>query len=287
MGAYAITIGTLSAGSNYAITFVSADFTITKATATVTLGGLIQVRDDSPKSATATTVPSPLTVDITYDGSSTAPSAYGQYAVVATVNDTNYQGSANGTLYILESHSIILVPGWNLVSFNLQPYPSTAPAAVLASITGKYDLVYAWDATAVPPSPNWLKHDNVPASTDTLLSLNEKQGFWIQITESTPQTLKVAGLRPTTTSIGLVTTASGWNLIGFPSSTDSTALSLEVNYPADPASLIYAYHASDTTDSWKLYDYNAPLYANDLAVLSPGYGYWVYVTAEHTWSVDY
>ena len=46
-------------------------------------------------------------------------------------------------------------------------------------------------------------------------------------------------------------------------------------------------YASDTTDSWKLYDHNAPPYANDLAALSPGYGYWVYVTAEHTWNVGY
>ena len=29
---------------------------------------------------------------------------------------------------------ITLVPGWNLVSFNLQPYPSAAPADVLASL---------------------------------------------------------------------------------------------------------------------------------------------------------
>ena len=39
MGAYAITIGTLSAGSNYAITFVSADFTITAKSITVTANG--------------------------------------------------------------------------------------------------------------------------------------------------------------------------------------------------------------------------------------------------------
>jgi hypothetical protein len=289
-GTYAITQGTLAA-ANYTINFVSADFTITKATATVTLSNLIQVRDGNPKPIAVTTVPSGLTVDVTYNSSPTAPSAYGTYAVVATVNHINYQGSASGTLYILESHSLTLEPGWNLVSFNLQPYPSAAPVDVLASLGTNFDLVYAWDATGDHfGAGNWMKYDRVQGFGHTLTSMAETQGFWIHITASTYQTLVVAGLQPTTTSIGLLATptASGWNLIGFPSRFDSTLLSGEVDYPADPTSLIYAYHAADTTDPWKLYDYNGPGYANDLAVLSPGYGYWVYVTTNtHIWSVTY
>jgi hypothetical protein len=286
-GTYAITQGTLAA-ANYTITFVPADFTITKDTATVALSNLIQVRDGTPKAVTVTTVPTSLSVDVTYDGLSTVPSAYGTYAVVATVNDTNYQGSASGTLYILESHSLTLKPGWNLVSFNLQPYPSAAPADVLASLGTNFDLVYAWDATGAHPSAgNWMKYDRVQGFGHTLTSMAEAQGFWIHITAATDQTLVVAGLKPTTTSIGLLTTASGWNLIGFPSTSNSTPLSGEVDYPADPTSLIYAYHAADTIDPWKLYDYNGPGYANDLTVLSPDYGYWVYVINPHTWNITY
>ena len=37
---------------------------------------------------------------MTYDGSATAPTSAGSYAVVATVLDTNYTGSAPGTLVI-------------------------------------------------------------------------------------------------------------------------------------------------------------------------------------------
>jgi hypothetical protein len=73
---------------------------IGKATATVTLGDLAQDYDGTPKAATATTNPAGLAVDFTYDGSATVPASIGSYAVIATVNDSNYQGSANGTLEI-------------------------------------------------------------------------------------------------------------------------------------------------------------------------------------------
>jgi hypothetical protein len=73
---------------------------IGKATATVTLANLIQDYDGTQKPATATTEPAGLTVTFTYDGSPTVPFAIGSYAVAATVEDTNYQGSASGTLEV-------------------------------------------------------------------------------------------------------------------------------------------------------------------------------------------
>ncbi|HEY6873260.1 MAG TPA: MBG domain-containing protein [Geobacteraceae bacterium] len=71
-----------------------------KAMATVTLPGLNQVYDGTPKAVTATTSPPGLSVGITYNGNATAPTAIGRYDVVATISDPNYQGSASGTLSI-------------------------------------------------------------------------------------------------------------------------------------------------------------------------------------------
>ena len=157
----------------------AANFTIAKATATVSLGDLIQVYDGSAKSATATTNPPSLTVDFTYDPAS--PTQPGDYSVSATVNDPNYTGTASGTLKILAKHTITLVPGWNLVSFNLQPYPSAAPADVLASLGDNYDLVYAWDATGLHSGDgHWMKYDRTSAPyANSLTSMAETQGFWI------------------------------------------------------------------------------------------------------------
>ena len=53
-------------------------------------------------------------------------------------------------------------------------------------------------------------------------------------------------------------------------------------------SLIYAYHANDAGDPWKLYDLSSPFpIFNDLHELAAGWGYWVKVSADHTWSVQY
>ena len=79
--------------------------TVSKAEGTVTLGGLEQSYDGIPKVATATTEPEGLAVEITYDGSAEAPAAAGSYAVVATVVDPNYEGSATGTLTIVAATS--------------------------------------------------------------------------------------------------------------------------------------------------------------------------------------
>jgi hypothetical protein len=51
--------------------------------------------------------------------------------------------------------------------------------------------------------------------------------------------------------------------------------------------LVYAYHAGDATDPWKLYDRDGLPFGNDLTSLTTGWGYWVEVAAAHTWSVPY
>lgn len=87
----------------------SGDFalTISKATATVTLGNLTQAYTGAPVAATTTTTPAGLAVSLTYNGSATAPTAVGRYTVVATVNDPNYTGTAIGTLVINQASQTI------------------------------------------------------------------------------------------------------------------------------------------------------------------------------------
>ena len=79
---------------------VTGQLVIDKAAVTVTFDSLMVVSTGSPKPATVTTSPEGLSVDITYDGSMTAPSDTGTYAIVATITDPNYQGSASGSYVI-------------------------------------------------------------------------------------------------------------------------------------------------------------------------------------------
>ena len=183
------------------------------------------------------------------------------------------------------THSIALQQGWNLVSFNVHP-ADTEVETVLSSISGRYDLVYAWDASgANASSGNWLKADTVPYSPDTLTTLDETMGFWLHMTAA--DTLDVTGTMPDTTSIPLSVNAGGWNLVGYPSSVNRNLPgALTDNGVGTDFSLVYAYHAGEA-DMWKLFDRSAPLYANDLKQLTPGWGYWVKVSADKTWNVSY
>jgi len=92
-----------SDAGNYALgsTTLTTMANITQAPASVTLGNLTPFYDGTVKRATATTAPTGLTVNFTYNIGSTAPSLTGAYAVTGTINDLNYQGSASGTLYII------------------------------------------------------------------------------------------------------------------------------------------------------------------------------------------
>jgi hypothetical protein len=73
---------------------------ITKAAAAVSLDAMNFIYDGNAKTATVSTTPSGLNVTVTYNGTTTAPTAAGSYAVAAIVDDPNYQGGATGTLNI-------------------------------------------------------------------------------------------------------------------------------------------------------------------------------------------
>ncbi len=81
--------------------------TLAKIMATVELFNLNAVYDGSPKAVMVSTDPEGLAVDVTYNGSGTAPTAAGEYAVVATVVDDLYQGTAEDTLTIAKADQTI------------------------------------------------------------------------------------------------------------------------------------------------------------------------------------
>jgi hypothetical protein len=109
------------AAVNYSFTLVNGTLTITKAIATITLGTTVFKGDGAPKPVIATTVPGGLTYNITYNGSSTAPSALGVYDVVATINETNYQGSVTGMLTITDKTIATVSISNNDVVYNGSP----------------------------------------------------------------------------------------------------------------------------------------------------------------------
>jgi len=139
--------------STFAASNASATQTVNVATATLVFSGSLQVvADGTAKTVVVTTTPPDLTgVTVTYNGSSTPPTDPGTYTVVATMNNPNYQGSAQTTLVIL---------------------PQTVSVTVLEHVT-------VIDALGVLPSAmiavNETVHvtDNVGVLPSAMISVNE------------------------------------------------------------------------------------------------------------------
>lgn len=275
---------------NYSITYNTGTFTITPRPITVTADNKSKVYGTSDPVLTYTITAGSLVPGDNFTGALTRDS--GEDIGTYTIRQGNLALNANynltfvnGTFTITAlAHNIDLIAGWNLVSFNLHPV-NTSIATVLNSISGYYDIVYAWDATGAHSAEgHWMVYDPDAVTGNTLSTLDETQGFWIYMDEA--RTLSVSGTPPTTTSIVLQTGAGGWNLVGYPSNSNlapSTAFAdLTPNL-----TLAYGFDGSDTADPWELFDPSAPPYANDMELLVSGHGYWIYVTAEDTWDVEY
>lgn len=167
-------------------------------------------------------------------------------------------------------HNISLTAGdggWNFVSTRLVP-PSTAIAAVLASIAGKYDLVQAY-ANGV-----WRSYQ--PGIGGDLTTIDQAMGFWVHATQNC--TLSVSGQAPTSTTMHLSTASGGWNMIGWPSD-DARNIGTALAGIAGNYDMVYAYNAYEQPDPWKIYNPSAPAYASDLQQMSSGWAFWVHVTS--------
>jgi hypothetical protein len=138
---------------------------------------------------------------------------------------------------------------------------------VLKTLT--YNIVWIYNNTdAQDPwkSHNPLRTANDLANTSTI---NRTIGFWVQATARS--NITVAGKVPSSTDIHL---REGWNLVGYPSHSEkavSDALS------GIPYERIEGYDPS-TIQRVRL--------MSDTDLMRPGYGYWIKVSADATWTVS-
>ena len=173
------------------------------------------------------------------------------------------------------SVAIPLVLGWNLVSLPGVPC-SSRPSDLFASIKGRFDRVYTFDAA----NQRWCAYDDRLPYAQGLSEIASWQGLWIHATTTTtwqvrcfPQTRATIPLWP------------GWNLIGYP-------LQAIQNISEAVASLgarcrgIYSYDALDQVQPWRSYSPEVPLPLNSLLLLRPTKGYWVEVTEACNWTLQ-
>jgi hypothetical protein len=110
---------------------------VTKASGSLALSNLAQVYDGTARMATATTTPTGLTVNLTYNGSTSPPTTAGTYTVAGTITDTNYQATTTNTLIVSKGSATVTLASLTQ-AYDGTPKPvsvATAPAGLAVDVT--------------------------------------------------------------------------------------------------------------------------------------------------------
>ncbi len=161
-----------------------------------------------------------------------------------------------------------LMQGWELISLPKQP-GNTGIASVLASIAGKYDSVWAYDA-----NPEWRWYVSDALQISNLWDMEARRGYWLEINESC--FLKVQGNDAgTSTQLSI-----DWNLVGYSARTykdiEDCMTSINGQYIS-----VWEYGSAD---GWQRY-LSAMQDESDLEFMRPGFGYWIETFAACTWDI--
>ncbi len=154
----------------------------------------------------------------------------------------------------IEGQLVLMNPGWNLISFRLDP-PVPTVRQVLDSVDGRYDRVLG-ETGAYAPS--------IPPVYNTLKELHPGRGYYVRVTGTTAATALIEGLPvPVTTPIAL---HPGWNWIGYLP---------QVALPITEALQSIAGQYQRVLSVDKTFDPALPGYST-LRVMEPGQGYLLY-----------
>jgi len=178
----------------------------------------------------------------------------------------------NITLEKILETNITLKEGWNLISLPVKPLDNQL-TMVLIGIEGSYSHVFTYNS----PNKEWRSYSTErPDFLNTLQTLDESVGYWLNMVEA--DNLTVKGLPTDTTIFNL---KQGWNLISYPALTEQpvTIALLDVNGT-------YTSIFTFIDDSWSSYSPEKPEFLNTLQTIMPGYGYWVKVSENTTWVFD-
>ena len=119
---------------------------IAQASGSITLGSLSQTYTGLAGPATATTIPTGLAVNFTYNGSATVPTNAGSYTVIGTINNANYQGSATGTMVIAQASGSITLGSLS------QTYTGLAEPATATTTPSGLTVSFTYNGSATVPT---------------------------------------------------------------------------------------------------------------------------------------
>jgi hypothetical protein len=170
--------------------------TVSKASLTPEFSGNTSpTYDGTAKSLSATTTPATI-VNLTYDGSDTAPTSAGIYEVVATVIDANYEGSATTSLMIGRAAQTITFGSLPAVT------NGTAPLNLAATASSGLNVSYASSDTSVATVSGSTV--TILKAGSTIITASQAGDSNYNAAVAVPQTLTVNPATPAGT------TYSGW-----------------------------------------------------------------------------
>ncbi len=140
---------------------------------------------------------------------------------------------------ILQSFTIQLKTGWNLISFPLDLLNKQ-----VGTIFSQYSKIFAY-------ANKWIE-------LDSNSEINESIGYWVKVDSN--YLLEIEGTELSSMNPNLNT---GWNIIGYPYLEQKNISELYTN------AIVYAYNNSQ----W--YSYNPDKPSNTLDKFTPGYAYWI------------
>jgi hypothetical protein len=158
--------------------------------------------------------------------------------------------------------------GWNLVSVPFAQ-ANASLEAVFASIAGKWDRAMWYDPA--DPEDHWKQHctDWDPTLND-LLAIDCTMGLWLRATENA--TLTLCGTPADSTSVLL---RAGWNLVGYPTMTESIV------------AMAFWGTGADIVESFDPGAEYLTAAMGPAQLMQPGKAYWVHVNFDAVWTVDW
>jgi hypothetical protein len=154
---------------------------------------------------------------------------------------------------------------WNLITIPKTTQKTTVNST-LSPIMDNVISIWSYD------NGSWKVYDPQKPDASTLNALEPGKAVWMNMSQDAELNISGDGL------IDPVTLASGWNLVGFNSST-SKNISDAISTIAQNVKSVWTY----ADGKWKVFDPKNPG-LSDLNVLEPGLGYWVKVDKQCAWT---
>lgn len=245
------------------------NLSVSKRSASISLADLSPTYDGTAKSVSATTTPSGLTVNFTYNGSATIPTAAGTYAVDGTINDANYTGTARGSLVIGKAVASI-----ELTSL-AATYNGTAKSPSYATTPENLPVTLTFNGTSVPPvnagsyqTTGTIVASNYSGSANATLFIAKANA---EVTLSNlEQTADGAGKSPTVTTspLGLVVLTTYNGSVALPINAGTYGVNSTIqdpNYSGTVSGTLIIREGTRTFNSWVIQYFTASEMLNDLS----------------------